>query len=156
MTLGCVAGIVFPAATVAVDVTVAIDVLLLLSVTVVPPVGAAGFKVTARVCAWPSPGVPFKLSVIVPGGVTVTFAVVAATPAALLAVMVAVPAATPVTVNVAVVCPAVNVADAGTVAMVVSLELRLTVRPPDGAAPDKVSLKVPVPAPPTIVKLDGL
>jgi hypothetical protein len=36
--------------------------------------------------------------------------------------------------------PAVNVAVAGTVATNVLLELRLTVNPPVGAAPDKVSV----------------
>ena len=155
VTFGCTAGVVPFAATVEVAVTVAIDVLLLLSVTVAPPVGAAGLKVNARDCAWPSPAITFGASVIVPGGVTVTLALVAAMPAALLAVIVAAPAVMPVTVNVAVVWPTPNVAVAGTVAMLVLLELRLTVRPPVGAAPDNVRVKVPVPAPPMIVRLDG-
>jgi hypothetical protein len=156
VTLGCVAGAIRPTPTVAVDVTVASDVLLLLSVTVVPPVGAAGFNVTASVCAWPRPAITLGASVMVPGGVTVTLADVAAIPEALLAVIIALPAATPVTVTVVVVWPTANVAVAGTVAMLVLLELRLTVTPPVGAAPDNVRVKVPVPAPPIIVRDDGL
>src|SRR5271165_5101198 len=97
--------------------------------------------------------VPFAATVEV--AVTVTLALVAAMPAALLAVIVAAPAVMPVTVSVAVVWPTPNVAVAGTVAMLVLLELRLTVRPPVGAAPDNVRVKVPVPAPPMIVRLDG-
>ena len=156
VTLGCVAGAIRPTPTVAVDVTVASDVLLLLRVTVVPPVGAAGFNVKARVCAWPSPAMTFRASVIVPGGVTVTLADVAAIPAALLAVIIALPVVMPVTVNVVEVWPTANVAVAGTVAMLVLLELRLTVSPPVGAAPDNVRVKLPVPAPPMIVRLEGM
>src|ERR1700730_3930843 len=65
---------------------------------------------------------------------TVTLAIALAMPGAL-AVMVAEPAATPVTVTVALVAPAVKLTVAGTVALLLSLELRFTVKPPAGACP---------------------
>ena len=50
----------------------------------------------------------------------------------------------PVTVAVAVVAPAARLTVAGTVALVASLELRLTVKPPAGAAVARVICKLPV------------
>jgi len=48
LTCGCVTGVVAPAATVTVLVTDAVDVLLLLKVTVRPPVGAGVARVTGN------------------------------------------------------------------------------------------------------------
>jgi len=53
-------------------------------------------------------------------------------------VIVADPGATPVTATVAVVAFAAMLTVAGTVAAAVLLELKLTVRPPAGAAPESV------------------
>jgi hypothetical protein len=76
--------------------------------------------------------------------VTFTVAVAFVIPVAL-AVIMADPAATPVTVTGALVAPAANVTLAGTVALVLSLEFRLIVRPPAGARPpDRFSVRFPV------------
>src|SRR5208283_3101347 len=64
------------------------------------------------------------------------------------------PTATPVTCTFAVVAPAPNVTVAGTVATLVLLELRVMVRPLDGAGADRVSVKVCVTAP-LMVKVEG-
>ena len=52
--------------------------------------------------------------------------------------------ATPVTGTGTLVAPAANVTVAGTVALLVSLELRLTTKPPAGAGPDRFSVRFPI------------
>jgi hypothetical protein len=143
VTVGCVAGVVAPAAmeTLAGD-TVTLVLSLLARLTVTPPVGAAADRVTVRFV-----GVPrFTEAAGTPIDTWVTFTVaVALVRGDALAVMVAEPAATAVTVTVAVVAPAAKFTVAGTVALVGSLETRLTVKPPVGAWPPViVNVRVPV------------
>ena len=71
-----------------------------------------------------------------------------------LAVIVAWPVPAPVTGMVTLVAPAGMTTDDGTEATAVLLEPRVTVRPPAGAAPDNVRVKVPV-VEPVIVNGDG-
>lgn len=77
-------------------------------------------------------------------GVTVTLAVALEIPVAL-AVIVAEPMATPVTGTCTLVAPAAKLTVAGTVALVVSLEPRLTVNPLAGACPpDRFRVRFPI------------
>jgi hypothetical protein len=62
-----------------------------------------------------------------------------------LAVIVAEPTAAPVTVTVALVAPAATLIVAGTVTLLASLEIKLTVNPPAGARPPlRLNARVPV------------
>ena len=72
--------------------------------------------------------------------VTVTLAAASARPGKL-AVMTAAPAATPVTGTATVVAPAVILTEAGTVAAAELEELSVKLRPPAGAAADRVSVR---------------
>ena len=123
--------------------TVAVDVLLLVSVTVTPPAGAAVPKVTERFIELPDVSVTLAGSrmaaAAVADCVTVTLAVVLARLGEL-AVMVTDPAATPVTGTDKLVAPVPKLTVEGTVATVVSLEVRLTARPA-GAGADKFSVR---------------
>ena len=67
----------------------------------------------------------------------------------------ALPGATPVTVTLAEVVPAAMLTVAGTVAIAVLLELRLTVMPPVGAWPP-AKFRVNVPDPPVTLRVDGV
>lgn len=123
--------------------TVAVDGLLLVSVTVTPPAGAAVPKVRARFTELPDVTVTLAGSrmdaAAVAVCVTVTLAVVLARLGAL-AVMVTDPAATPVTGTETLVAPVPKLTVAGIVATVMSLEIRLTARAAgDGA--DKFSVR---------------
>ena len=139
------AGVIDPAVTVTLDVTVAIEVLLLLRVTVVLTGGAGVRRI------WNCPACPFPsesgFRVMVPGFASVRlvemFAIFGGRPA----VIVVWPAATPVATKVTVLALAGIVTVAGTVATPVLLELRLRVMPPVGAVVDKVSVKVWVAVP---------
>jgi len=154
VTCGCVVGVVAPAATSTVDVTVTLDGSLLVKVTVTPPAGAGVVRVTASGPDCPTPTVTPAANVMEPGLATVTFAVVSAMPGALARITVE-PGATPVTGTVAVVAPAAKVAVGGTVATTVLSEIRLTVRPPDGAGADRVRVRFCVPVP-VMVRLAGV
>jgi hypothetical protein len=141
VTVGCVAGVVAPAAmkTLAGD-TVTLVLSLLARLTVTPPAGAFWDRVTVNGFDWP------KFTEVVAGTpidiwVTFTVAVADVMPVAL-AVMVAEPTATPVTVTVALVAPAAKVTVAGTVATLVALEFRLTVKGP--CPPVRLSVRFPV------------
>jgi hypothetical protein len=90
---------------------------------------------------------------IAAGEVTVTPAVAFETPSAL-AVMVADPAATPVTGAGTLVAFAAKLTVAGVVALLESLELRLTIRPPADAGPDRFSVRFCV-EPALIARLPG-
>ncbi len=141
--------VVAPAATVTEAGTVSAVVLLLFSVTLDPPVGAACDNVTVQL------DVPAELTVVgvhctavtVTVGDTVSEAVaeppfsVAVTVAVWLEVTVAA-----VAVNVAVVAPAATVTEAGTVTTVVLLLVSVTLDPPVGAACDNVTVQLDVPA----------
>jgi hypothetical protein len=71
-----------------------------------------------------------------------------------LAVIMAEPCTRPVTATFTLLVPVANVTVGGTVATPVLLELRLAIKPPDGAGPDRPSVKVcEEPAP--IVRLGG-
>jgi hypothetical protein len=118
-----------------------------------PPLGAGLAKTTVTVWNWPGPSVTL-------GGIklmslrTVTKAVVSAMFGGALAWIVAVPTATPVTGTETLLAFAGMVTVAGTVAAPALLELRVTVRPPAGAVPDKFSVRFCVVAP-LMVRLVG-
>jgi hypothetical protein len=122
------------------------------SVMNTPPLGAGLAKTTVTVWNWPGPSVTL-------GGVkvmslkTVTVAVASASGGAL-AVIFAEPTATPVTGTETLLMFAGMVTVAGTVAVPALLELRVTVRPPVGAVPDKFSVRFCVVAP-LMVRLVG-
>ena len=104
---------------------------LLLRLMVRPPAGAAADRVTDRLAVWPR--LTDVLATVIMGRLaTFTVAIAVAMPGAL-AVMVAVAADSAVTVTTALVAPAANDTVEATVALAVSLELRLTVKPPVGA-----------------------
>jgi hypothetical protein len=141
---------VVPAATVTLAGTAA-AALLLASVTMMPPVGAATVKVTVPVEVLPAvTEVGFSESELSAALVMVSTAVLL-TPL-YPAVMVAVPEAvdTVLTLKVAKVLPAATVTLAGTVAPVLLLA-RVTSTPPVGAAPVKVT--VPVELPPAVMEV---
>lgn len=134
---------VCPAATVTVPGTIA-DELLDASATNKPPVGAGPLSVTVPVDdVPPATVVGFNTTDVVTGAVTVSdaFALVVNAPAEI--VDVAFVATGDVeTVNVAVVWPSATVTVAGTVAALLSDDVRLTTVPPAGAAASKVTVPV--------------
>ena len=141
LTCGCVSGVVLPAAIVTLEGEMFTRVVsLLLSVTVTPPAGAAVPSVTGNATDWPGGTVTWAGRLIVPGGRTVTLAVVSAISGKALACRVAVPTPIAVTAITALVALAVNVAVAGTLATPVLLELRLTVKPPAGAGDESTNV----------------
>jgi hypothetical protein len=144
----------WPAATVTLPGTVA-TVLLLLRLTTVPPVGAGPLSVTVPVDGLPpATTVGLSASVERDGALTVRVAVFETPPAAAVMTGEAVEVTGEVEiVNVAVVCPAATVTDAGTVAAVVLLLLRVTTSPPAGAAELIVTVPVEEVPPVTVVGL---
>src|SRR5450759_654731 len=155
VTCGCVAGVVAPPTINTLAGTVTLDVSLLSRFTVTPLAGAACDRVTANVADSPSPTVVVAGTLIVGIVVTVTVAVALAMFGALAVIVTGPPAATPVTVTVALVAPAAKLTVAGTVALVGSLEIRPTVKPPAGACPPvRFSVRFPV-VPTVIVRLAG-
>jgi hypothetical protein len=141
-TVGCVAGVVAPAAIVTVaGVTVTLLVSELLSVTVVPEAGAAWGKVIAKDVVAPRPTLTLAGRPIAPAVATVTFAVASGMKGVALAWITVVPSVSEVTGTFAVVEPAAKFTVAGTVATAVLLELRLTVTPPGGAAAESVRVR---------------
>ena len=82
--------------------------------------------------------------------ITVIAAVASDSPAKLARIVV-VPAATPVTGTVTVVALAGMVAVVGTAAVAADEELRVTVRPPVGAGPDKVRVRLLVSDPFSVI-----
>ena len=80
LTWGCVSGVVLPAGIVTLEgETTTRVVSLLLIVTVTPPAGAAVPSVTGNVANWPGATDKFAGRLIVPGGTTLTLAVVSVT-----------------------------------------------------------------------------
>ena len=80
LTCGCVSGVVLPALIVILaGETVARLVSLLLRVTVTPPAGAGVPSVTGKVADCPGATDTLAGRLMVPGGMTVTLAVVSAT-----------------------------------------------------------------------------
>ena len=145
VTWGCTAGVVAPAAIDTLAGTVTLDGSLLSRVTVTPPAGAACDKVTAKSADSPSPIAVAPGTLMVGCCVTVTAAVTFEKPAAEAVIVTGPPTATPVTGTGTLVAPAANVTVAGTVALLVSLELRLTTNPPAGACPPaRFSVRFPV------------
>ena len=128
-----------------------IEVWLELKLTVRPPAGAGLDNVTAKLVERPKPteGLP---SVKPPR--TVTLAVALVKPVWLAVMVTGPPGATPVTATLAVVAFAANVTVAGTVAIAVLLEARLTTKPPVGASPP-VKLRTKLPEPPVTLRVDG-
>lgn len=95
LTWGCVAGVVAPPAIKTDGVTVAVDGSLLLRVTVTPPAGAAGDRLSVNVADWFGPTVVIEGTVMMPGSGTVTATEADVTfGALLLAVMFVAPGAT--------------------------------------------------------------
>jgi hypothetical protein len=145
VTCGCVAGVVLPAAINTLAGIVTLVVSLLARLTVTPPAGAACDRLTANVGDRPSPRVVVAGTLIDGGGMTVTLAVALGMPVTLAVIVTGPPTATPVTVTGTLVAPAAKLTVAGTVALLVSLELRLTVKPLAGACPPaRFSVRVPV------------
>ena len=147
--------LVCPAVTVTFAGTVA-AALLLDSVTTVPPVGAAVFKVTVPVELAPAVTVlGFSVTAVGTGAggltVSVPFTVVPFAEAEMVAV--AFELATVVTVKVALACPAVTVTFAGTVAAALLLDSVTTV-PPVGATAFKVTVPVELAPPVTVLGLN--
>lgn len=132
--------------------TVTFVVSLEVSVMNTPPLGAGVAKFTVTVWNWPGPSVTLR-GVKVMSLTTVTVAVVGTSGGAL-AVIVAEPTATPVTGTETLLMFAGMVTVGGTVAAPALLELRVTVRPPVGAVPDKFSVRFCVVAP-LMVRLVG-
>ena len=126
--------------------TVTFEGSLLVSVMKTPPAGAGLTKVTGNGAE--SPGATVVLAGTMMSLRTVTLAVALAMPGAL-AVIVAEPGPTPVTGTGTLVAPAANVTVGGTLATAVLLELRLTVKPPAAAGPDRFSVRLPIP--PTVI-----
>jgi hypothetical protein len=124
VTCGCVAGVVCPAAmvTLAGD-TVTFAGSLLANVTVTPLEEAGEGSVTGNATERPRPTVTLDGRLMGAELTTVTPAVLSGAPAAL-AWMVTAPGATPVTGTLTLVANAAKLTLAGTVATVVSLELR--------------------------------
>jgi hypothetical protein len=142
---------VWPPATVTGDETVATAVLLLVRLTVIPPVGAGPSSVTVPVDGFP-PARDAGLSVSeeTDGALTLRVAVFEPPRVAEMTGDAVVPTAEVESVKVAVVAPAGTVTDAGTVAALGMLLLRATAIPPVGAGP--LSVTVPVePVPPITV-----
>ena len=132
-----------PAGIVTVAGTVPAAVLPEVRATTNPPVGAALVIVTVPVEAVPPvTAVGLNVSPERVGAVSARAAeaLVPFTEAEMLAVAFA-PTATVVTVKVAVVVPAATVTEAGTVAAALS-DARLTVKPPTGALPVRVTVAV--------------
>ena len=145
--------LVCPAVTVTFAGTVA-AALLLDSVTTVPPVGAAIFRVTVPVeLAPPVTVLGFSVSAVGTGGLTVNVPLTVVPFAEAEIVAVAFEPATVVTVKVALVCPAVTVTFAGTVAAALLLDSVTTV-PPVGAAAVKVTVPVELVPPVTVLGLN--
>jgi hypothetical protein len=150
VTVGCEAGAVWPALIeiLAGDI-VSLDVSVLPNITVTPPAGAACGSDTAKGVDWPNATVAFDGRVTAPKLTTVTPAVVSARFVAL-AWIVALPIPTALTAIVTLVWDAGNVAVEGTVATLVLLELTLTVKPPGGAGPERLSVRVALPLTPIV------
>jgi len=137
--------LLFPAGTVMLDGTVATDVLLLESVTIAPPEGAAAVRVTVPVELFPPLTVVGlrvrEESVTADAGVTVRDACAELDPrVAVITAVVVVVTDVVVIVNVALVAPEATVTLLGTLAEELLLD-KLTTEPPDGAA----ALRVTVP-----------
>jgi hypothetical protein len=145
--------LVLPANTVTDTGTLA-AVLLLLSVTMDPPIGAGLFKATSPVeLAPPIKLVGLRLNMLRAGGFKVNVAVIVAPPqlAVIVTDTLAVTAHV-VIVKVAAFVPAATVTDAGTVAAVLLL-LSKTVDPSRGARPLSVTVPAELLAPVTLVGL---
>ena len=136
--------LVFPACTVTLDGTVATAVLLLESVTVAPPEGAAAVRVTVPVELFPPLTlVGFRVSeesVTDVAGVMVSEACAELLPSvAVITAVVVVVTDVVVTVNVALVAPEATVTLLGTLAEPLLLDSETTA-PPEGAAADSVTV----------------
>lgn len=147
--------LVCPADTVTLDGTVATDVLLLESVTLAPPDGAAAVRVTVPVELFrPVTLVGLRVreeSVTVDAGLMVSDACWELLPSvAVIVAVVVVVTDVVVTLNLAEVEPAATVTLPGTVAAALLL-LKLTTDPPDGAGDDRVTVPVELLPPVTLV-----
>ena len=142
VTVGCVVGVVAPAAmvTLAAD-TVTFVVSLLVKATVTPPAGAGTGRVTAYGMDWPIATEAFAGRPMVPALTTFTVAVVSGTFGEELPWITVEPMLTPVTGTLTVVVPAPKVTLAGTVAVLGLVDVRLMVKPPAGAAADRVRVR---------------
>lgn len=122
-------------------VMVTFVVSLLDSVIVTPPAGAGIDRLTEKAVDWPGPTVTLAGRIMFPGLTTVTVAFISGMLGRELARMMDFPSATLVTGTVTLVAFAAKVALAGTVATVVSLELKLTINPPVGAGAERFNVR---------------
>jgi hypothetical protein len=147
VTTGACAGEVAPPAMMTLVVTVAFERSLVVSMTNSPPAGAAVDRVTGNATAWPLVTLTL-LDTLMDGWevatLTVTPAVAFETPEAL-AVIVADPDPLAETGTETLVPLEPKLTLAGAVATPVLLELKFTIRPPDGAGAFRVSVRLCVP-----------
>ena len=145
--VGCRVGAVAPCAMVTLDAEIVTFEVSLLARATVTAEGADADKVTGNETVWLNPMLGLDGTLIGPKISTVTLAVTSAMFGRLLAWITADPAATPVTGTLAVVAPAAKTTVGGTVATPMLLELKLIVKPPAGAAAERLSVRFCVTAP---------
>ena len=145
--VGCWVGAVAPCAMETLDAEIVTFDGSVLASAMVTAAGAAADKVTGNAMVWLNPTLGLDGTLIGPKISTVTLAVTSAMFGRLLAWITAEPAATPVTGTLVVVAPGPKATVSGTVATPVLLELKLIVKPPAGAAAERVSVRFCVIAP---------
>jgi hypothetical protein len=153
VTCGWMIGVVCPAGMVTVGAERLTLAGSLLTSAMVTDEEGADDKLTFRATAWPSVRLKLAGTLTLPAGSTVTLNVVSAMFAPL-AWITAVPATPLVTATFALVAPAAKITAGGTVATFVLLEVKLMVRPPEGAAADRFSTAFTVAAP-VMVRVGG-
>lgn len=139
--VGCDDGVVCPAAMLTVGVEIVTLPVSVLASAMVTAVGAGAARLIANVADLPKPTVVLLGGRLIVAGLrTVTLMVAFAMPGATaVAVMVVAPCPTAVTSTLTVAAFAGKLTLAGTVAAFVLLELRFTVRPPEGAGAERFS-----------------
>ena len=145
--VGCRVGAVAPCAMETLDAEIVTFDVSVLASAMVTADGAAEDKVTGNGMVWLNPTLGLDGRLIDPKISTVTLAVTSAMFGRLLAWITAEPAATPVTGTLVLVAPGPKATVSGTVATPVLLELKLIVKPPAGAAAERVSVRFCVIAP---------
>ena len=145
--VGCWVGAVAPCAMETLDAEIVTFDGSVQASAMVTAEAAGADRVTGKPMVWHIPTLGFDGRLIGAKICTVTLAVASAMFGRLLAWITAEPAATPVTGTVVVVAPWPKTTVSGTVATPVLLELKLIVKPPAGAAAERVSVRFCVIAP---------